>query len=70
MLCNIEEENEGYTYMFWWFNVCCPILETFGERLTLDNVVAKDEATQTEVGDGSICALDEPESIGRLVIPS
>jgi len=67
VLCNIDEENKGYTYMFWWFNVCCIRLETFKERLTLDDVVAEDEATQTGAGDGSSHAIDESESFGRLV---
>jgi hypothetical protein len=68
MLCNIDKENKGYTYMSWWFNVCCIRLETLEERLTLDDVVVEDEATQTGVGDGSSHAIDEPESFGRLVL--
>jgi hypothetical protein len=48
-----------------WFNVCCTRLETFKERLTLE-----DEATQTKAGDGSSHAIDEPESFSRLVLPS
>jgi len=54
--------------MSWWFNVCCIRLETLEERLTLDDVVVEDEATQTGVGDGSSHAIDEPESFGRLVL--
>ena len=53
-----------------WFNICCIRLETFEERLTLDDVVTEDEATQTRAGDGSSHAIDEPESFGRLVLPS
>ena len=45
VLCNIDKENEGYTYMSPWFNVCCTRLETFGERLTLDDVMEKNEFT-------------------------
>ena len=45
VLCNIDEENIGYTEMSRWFNVCCIRLETFEERLTLDDVVAEDDAT-------------------------
>ena len=70
VLCNIDEENKGYTYMFRWFNVCCIRFETFEERLTLDDVVAEDEATQIGAGDGSSHAIDEPESFSRLVLPS
>jgi hypothetical protein len=70
VLYNIDEENKGYTYMSQWFNVCCTRLETFKERLTLDDVVAEDEATQTRAGDGSSHAIDEPESFGRLILPS
>ena len=28
--------------MSWWYNICCTVLETFGERLTLDDVVELD----------------------------
>ena len=28
--------------MSWWYNVCRTILETFGERLTLDDVMDLD----------------------------
>jgi len=70
VLCNIDEENKGYTYMSRRFNACCARLETFKERLTLDDVVTEDEATQTRAGDGSSHAIDEPESFGRLVLPS
>jgi hypothetical protein len=70
VLRNIDEENEGYTYMSRWFNVFCTRLVTFGKRLTLDDVVTEDEATQTGVEDGSSCAIDEPKSFGQLVLPS
>jgi len=53
-----------------WFNVFCTRLVTFGKRLTLDDVVTEDEATQTRVEDRSSCAIDEPKSFGRLVLPS
>ena len=36
-----------------WFNICCIRLETFEERLTLDDVVTENEVTQKGVGDGS-----------------
>jgi hypothetical protein len=26
----------------WWYNICCTVLETFGKRLTLDDVVELD----------------------------
>jgi len=26
----------------WWYNICCTVLETFRERLTLDDVVELD----------------------------
>jgi hypothetical protein len=45
MLHNIDEKNKGYTYISWWFNIFHNGLDTFGERLTLDNVVAKNEGT-------------------------
>jgi len=57
VLYNIDKEHEVYTYMSWWFNVYCNALDNFKEMLTLDDVVAEDEATQT----GARCsrAIDE-----------
>jgi len=42
---NIDKEHEGYTYAYRWFNVCCNVLENFGDMLTLDDVVLEDEVT-------------------------
>jgi len=67
VLCNIDEENKEYTYMSRWFNVCCIRLETFEERLTLDDVVTENDVTQKGAGDGSNHAIDEPESFSQLV---
>ena len=69
MLCSIDKENERYIYMSLWFTICCTRLETFGERLTLDDVMAEYEVTQTGARDGSNQAIDEPESFSRLVLP-
>jgi hypothetical protein len=48
-----------------WLNFFRPKLETFRERLTLDDVVAKDEATQAGVEVGSIHVIDELGSFSR-----
>jgi hypothetical protein len=37
----------------------------FRERLTLDDIVIKNDATQTRIGDGSCHIIDEPESFGQ-----
>ena len=57
VLCNIDKENKGYTYASQWFNIFCTRLETFGERLILDDVVVEDEATQVGVRAGSSRAI-------------
>lgn len=49
MLCNIDEENESYIYESQWLNVCRTRLETFENRLTLDDVIAEDEAIQASI---------------------
>jgi len=49
----------------WWFNVCHTGLETFKERLTFDDVVAEDEATQVGVRAEFSRAIDEPKLSSR-----
>jgi hypothetical protein len=44
MLRNLDEENKAYIYVSYWFIVYCTTLMNFGETLTLDDVVANDEA--------------------------
>ena len=51
--------------MSWWFNVCHTGLETFEERLTFDDVVAEDEATQEGVRAESSHAIVEPKLSSR-----
>ena len=51
--------------MSWWFNVCHTGLETFEERLTFDDVVAEDEATQVGVRAESSHAIVEPKLSSR-----
>jgi hypothetical protein len=65
VLYNIDKENEGYNYVSWWFDVCRIGFKTFGERLTLDDVVVQDEATQTGAGDGPNRAINEHGSSSR-----
>jgi hypothetical protein len=48
-----------------WLNVCRTKLKIFRERLTLDDVVTKDEATQAGVEVGSSRVTDELESFSR-----
>jgi hypothetical protein len=50
VLCNIDEENEGYTYASWRFTIYHNALANFGETLTLDDVIVEDEATQARAG--------------------
>ena len=45
-----------------WLNVYRTRLEIFEERLTCDDVVARDEATQAESRAGSIRATDKTRS--------
>jgi hypothetical protein len=57
MLCNIDEEHEGYNYVSWWFNIYRNRLDNLGEKLTFEDAVAEDKATQV----GTVCsrAIDE-----------
>jgi hypothetical protein len=64
-LCSTDKESKVHTVASKWLNVCCNGLETFEERLTLDDVMVEDEATQAEARAGSGCATDEPESSSR-----
>jgi hypothetical protein len=43
----------------------CIWLETFRERLTLENAMAKNETTQTGAENGSSCSTDESRSSSR-----
>jgi hypothetical protein len=64
-LRNTDEEIKVHTVVSRWFNVCCTGLDNFGEKLTLDDVVAEDKATQTGAGAGSSCATHELGSSSR-----
>ena len=44
-----------------WLNVCRNELGNFREKLTLDDIVPENEATQARYS----CAIDEPESSSR-----
>jgi hypothetical protein len=61
VLHNLDEENERHIYVSLWFIVCHNTLTNFGETLTLDDIVVREEATQA----GSSCAIDELESSNR-----
>jgi hypothetical protein len=50
VLCNIDKENEEYTYTSQWFNVYRNGLDTFKENLTLDDAMTEDEATKAKAG--------------------
>ena len=43
---NFDEENEGYIYMFSWFIIYHNPPANFRETLTLDDIMAENEATQ------------------------
>lgn len=45
-LCNTNKESEVHIVKSQWLNVCCTGLDTFGERLSLDDVVVENEVTQ------------------------
>lgn len=64
-LRNTNKESEVYTVTSRWLNVCCTGLDTFRERLSLDDVVAKDEATHSGAGARSNHAIDKPGSSNR-----
>ena len=51
-----------YVYMSWLLNICCTRLLMFIKRLTLDDIMVEDNATQTRIGDGSCHVIDEPKS--------
>ena len=44
-VCSDDEESKVYIVESRWLNVCHTRLETFGERLTLDDVVVEDVTT-------------------------
>jgi hypothetical protein len=48
-----------------WLNVCRTRLETFRERLNLDDTMAEVDATWVRVGARSGRATDEPRSSSR-----
>jgi hypothetical protein len=56
---SIDEESEVHTIEFKWLDFCCTGLETFRERLILNDVVTENEATQTGVRAGSGRATNE-----------
>jgi hypothetical protein len=64
-LHSTDKENEVHTIASRWLNVWCTRLETFGERLTLDDAMVEDEATQAGARARSSYATDEPELSSR-----
>jgi hypothetical protein len=62
VLCNIDEENEGYTYAFQWLNVYRNGLDTFGENLVLDDVMTEDEITEAKTRARCSRIIDELRS--------
>jgi len=48
-----------------WINLCHTGLKTFGDKLTLDDILVEDETTQVGVGAGSGRATNEPGSSSR-----
>lgn len=65
MLRNIEKKNEWYIYALWQFNVWCVGLETFGKRLTIDDIVIEDKVTQTRAWTRFNYANDKPKSSSK-----
>jgi hypothetical protein len=63
VLYNIDKENEEYTHVSRWFNICRNGFDTFEERLTLDNIVEENVATQARAGYN--LAIDEPQSSSK-----
>ena len=61
-LHSIDEESEVHTIESKWLNFCRTGFETLKERLILDDVVTKNEATQTEVRARSSHATNELRS--------
>jgi len=58
-LCRTEEESEVHIIASRWLNICRTGLVTFEERLTLDDSMVEDEATQVGAGGGSSHATDK-----------
>jgi hypothetical protein len=48
-LRSIYEKNKVYIVASKWLNVCFIGLETFGEKLILDDIMADDETTQARI---------------------
>lgn len=65
MPCNIDEENKGYTYTSEWFKVYHNGFDTFGENLTLNDAMTKDEATKAKAGARCSHIIDELGSFNR-----
>jgi len=65
VLCNIDKENEEYTYTSQWFNVYRNGLDTFKENLTLDDAMTEDEATEAKAGARCSRFIDELGSSNR-----
>jgi hypothetical protein len=63
VLYNIDKENKEYTYVSRWFNICHNGFDTFKERLTLENIVKENRATQARAGCNR--AIDEPQSSSK-----
>ena len=64
-LCNTDEESEVHTVASRWLNICYTGLNTFKERLPLEDVVLEDKATQACAEVKSIYAIDKPKSSSR-----
>jgi len=64
-LYNTDKETKVYTIGSRWLNVCRTGHQTFGERLTFDDVVAGDETIQACARARSSRATDEFGSFSR-----
>jgi len=56
---------ESFEKLFRWLHVCRTGLETFLERLTLNDTAVKDEGTQARIKVGSGRAIDELKSSNK-----
>jgi len=59
-ILNVDEKSKVHIIASQWLNVYRTRLDAFEERLTLDDVVEKNEATQASEGARSSRATNEP----------
>ena len=60
-----DERSYLYTYASEWFKVYRNRFDTFGENLTLDDAMTKDEATKAKAVARCSHIIDELESFNR-----